>query len=162
MDRQILNTRVAIRGCRGVTLLELLVAVAILSILATGIMPLSVVTYKRTKEMQLRRNLRIIRTSLDEYKQLADEAKIPKSADSSGYPESLEILVEGVELKEPKPFKRKFLRRIPKDPFSEDGEWGMRSYADDADSDIWGGQDVYDVYSQSDKQALDGTDYRDW
>ncbi len=158
-----IGTRLADGGCRGVTLLELLVAVVILSVLATGIMPLSVVTYKRTKEMQLRRSLRIIRNALDEYKQLTDEGKISKSADSSGYPETLEVLVEGVELKKtPKPFKRKFLRRIPIDPFSEEGEWGMRSYADDADSDIWGGQDVYDVYSQSDREALDGTNYRDW
>jgi general secretion pathway protein G len=151
-----------VSDAKGVTLLELIVAVVILSILATVIMPLSVVSYKRTKEMQLRQHLRLIRNALDEYKQLTDEGLIAKSADSSGYPESLEVLVKGVDLKTPKPLKRKFLRRIPKDPFSEDGEWGLRSYADDSESTIWGGQDVYDIYSQSDKQSLDGTYYKDW
>ena len=151
-----------IRNLNGVTLIELIAAMAIISILATGILPLSVITYKRTKEIELKQNLRIIRKAIDEYKRLVDEEKIEKDALSSGYPKDLEVLVQGVNLKGSVPKKVKFLRRIPKDPMTEDGEWGLRSYTDDPDSDIWGGQDVYDVYSTSDKEALDGTYYRDW
>jgi general secretion pathway protein G len=81
---------------------------------------------------------------------------------ASGYPESLDLLVKGVSLQGPVPVKRKFLRRIPKDPMTEDGEWGLRAYSDEADSDIWGGQDVYDIYSKSDDTALDDSHYRDW
>lgn len=146
----------------GVTLIELIAAMAIISILATGILPLSVITYKRTKEIELRQNLRIIRKAIDEYKRLVDEEKIQKDALDSGYPKDLNVLVEGVNLKGPVPKKAKFLRRIPRDPMTEDGEWGLRSYTDEPDSEIWGGQDVYDVYSTSDREALDGTYYKDW
>ena len=146
----------------GVTLIELIAAMAIISILATGILPLSVITYKRTKEIELRQNLRIIRKAIDEYKRLVDEEKIQKDALDSGYPKDLNVLVEGVNLKGPVPQKAKFLRRIPRDPMTEDGEWGLRSYTDEPDSEIWGGQDVYDVYSTSDREALDGTYYKDW
>ncbi len=146
----------------GLTFIELMVTMVILSILAMGILPLSQVTQKRIKEIELKRNLRIIRKALDEYKKLADEGKIETESFSSGYPKTLEVLVEGVDLKGPVPFKKKFLRRIPRDPMTEDGQWGLRSYFDDPDSDTWGGQDVYDVYSKSDKQALDGTYYKDW
>lgn len=150
------------RNSSGVTLIELMVTMAIMAILATAIVPLSRVTYKRSKEIELRQNLRIIREAIDEYKRLVDEEKIPKETMSSGYPESLEILVEGVELQGPVPVKQKFLRRIPRDPMTDDGEWGLRSYSDEPDSNMWGGQDVYDVYSKSDETALDGTLYRDW
>lgn len=149
-------------GARGVTLIELIVAMAILAILMSGILPLSVMTYKRTQEIELRQNLRLIRNAIDAYKKATDDERIPKDAGGSGYPTSLEVLVEGVETTDPVPVKMKFLRRIPPDPMTEDGEWGLRSYADDYDSEIWGGQDVYDVYSQSDVPALDGSDYRDW
>ena len=146
----------------GFTLIEMMATLAIISILATGIVPLSQVVYKRTKELELRNNLRVIRTALDQYEKLVDQKIIPKSAAASGYPETLEILVTGVDLQSARGEKKKFLRRIPKDPVSEDGEWGLRSYADNPDSTIWGGQDVYDIYSLSDKQALDGTFYKDW
>lgn len=151
-----------LRGCAGVTLIELMVTMVVLSILATGILPLSQMAYKRSKEMELRQNLRIIRKALDDYKRLADEKKILVEAGASGYPKTLEVLVEGVDLKGEVSVKRKFLRRIPRDPMVEEGEWGLRSYADEPDAEIWGGQDVYDVYSKSEKQALDGTYYKDW
>lgn len=151
-----------IRSCAGLTLIELIVTMAILSILAVGVLPLSQTTYKRSKEIELRQNLRIIRNAIDEYKKMVDEGKIPKEAFSSGYPKNLDVLVKGVELGEAVETKKKFLRRLPKDPMTEDGEWGLRSYSDEPDSDTWGGEDVYDVYSKSDKQALDGTYYRDW
>ncbi|MCP4671078.1 MAG: type II secretion system protein [Desulfobacula sp.] len=147
---------------RGFTLIEMMATIAIISILATGIIPLSQVVYKRTKEMELRNNLRLIRTALDEYKKLVDQGTIPKSAAGSGYPETLEILVTGVDLQTQTGEKKKFLRRMPKDPITEEGEWGLRSYADDHDSTIWGGQDVYDIYCLSDKQAIDGTYYSSW
>jgi general secretion pathway protein G len=146
----------------GFTLIEMMAALVIISILASGILPLSQVVAQRTREMQLRSHLRQIRTALDEYKKLADESIIPVPAGGHGYPESLEILVSGVDLKTATGEKRKFLRRIPKDPMTEDGEWGLRSYADDPDSTVWGGQDVYDIYSLSERQALDGSDYKDW
>ncbi len=146
----------------GFTLIEMLATIAIISILAAGIVPLSQVVYKRTKEMELRNSLRVIRTALDEHKKLVDEKIIPLSAGDSGYPETLEILVEGVSLQTATGEKKKFLRRIPKDPMVEDGEWGLRSYADEPDSKIWDGQDVFDIYSLSEKQALDGTYYKDW
>ncbi len=146
----------------GFTLIEMIATVAIISILASGVMPLSQVVYKRTNELELKNNLRIIRTALDEYKKLVDEGLITVSAESSGYPESLEILMTGVDLKTATGEKKKFLRRIPKDPMTDDGEWGLRAYGDDSDSYIWGGKDVYDVYSQSDKQAIDGSNYNEW
>jgi general secretion pathway protein G len=150
------------RSDAGVTLIELVVTLTILSVLAMGIMPLSVISTKRAKEFELKRNLRTIRTALDAYKERVDDGEIPKEAFSSGYPKTLEILVEGVEIQGPVPYKVKFLRRLPQDPMTEDGEWGLRSYADASDSNSWGGQDVYDVYSKSGKKALDGTHYKDW
>jgi general secretion pathway protein G len=146
----------------GVTLIELIVAMAILSILAMGILPLSAVSYKRTREIEARRSLRLIRSAIDRYKEAVDEKKIDKNALDSGYPKTLEVLVEGVDLKGPTPTRMKFLRRIPRNPFDENGEWGLRSYADPHDSDVWGEQDVYDVYIDSDEEALDGSVYREW
>ncbi len=146
----------------GVTLIELIIAMAILSILMSGILPLSYMTYKRSREIELRQSLRTIRKALDEYKKQADAGRIAKANEDSGYPPTLDILVEGVQSTDAAPVTFKFLRRIPRDPMTDDDEWGLRSYADEAGSDIWGGQDVYDVYSTSDEQALDGTYYRDW
>lgn len=152
--------RLPVNRC-GVTLIELIATMTIISILAAGILPLAQMGYKRSKEIELRQALRTIRTALDEYKKDADEKKIVIESDSTGYPKKLEDLVNGVQLVEAGK-KKKFLRRIPSDPMTEDGKWGLRSYADDADSEIWGGQDVYDVYSKSDKTALDGTIYNEW
>jgi len=146
---------------RGATLIELIVVMVIISILAAGIMPLSKLAYKRSREIELRQALRTVRTALDDYKADADGKKIVIAADSTGYPETLEDLVKGVQMLDTGK-KKKFLRRIPHDPMTEDGEWGLRSYADDSDSEVWGGQDVYDVYSKSDKTALDGTFYKEW
>ena len=146
----------------GVTLIELMVTMVILAILGTCVLPLSQVTRKRSREIELKQNLRTMREAIDEYKRFVDEGKLPKQAMESGYPPTLEILVKGVELPGPKKEKKKFLRRLPRDPMREDGEWGLRSYTDDSDSNIWGGQDVYDVYSKSDEAALDGTPYGQW
>jgi len=151
-----------IRNKAGLTLIELVVTMAIISVLAVGIIPLSQVAYKRTQEIELKRNLRMIRKALDDYKQISDQYKLAKQASDSGYPKALEVLVEGVDLGGEVQFKKKFLRRIPRDPMTEDGQWGLRSYFDEPDSTMWGGQDVYDVFTKSDQTALDGTLYREW
>lgn len=151
----------------GLTLIELVIAIAILGILASTVIPLAEVTVTRTKELELRRSLRLIRSALDEYYKDYHEAvkqkKIFATVDASGYPEELDDLVKGQDLGGLYPFKKKYLRRIPPDPFDKyDNGWGLRSYEDEPDSTVWGGKDVYDIYSQSDQIALDGTYYRDW
>ena len=151
----------------GLTLLELLLAVVILAILASAVLPMAEVTARRSKELDLRRNLRQIRTAIDAYKADFDRAvkekKIIVSIDDTGYPPDLETLVEGTDWGGLYPYKRKYLRRIPRDPFDEyDEGWGLRSYQDEPDSYFYGGDDVYDVYSQSTRLALDGTPYNSW
>ena len=101
-------------------------------------------------------------TAIDDYKRLSDQGQIPITLGGEGYPEELEILVEGVELVGGQQIKRRFLRRIPRDPMTGEQEWGKRSYQDDADSTSWGGENVYDVFSLSDGTAIDGTKYVDW
>lgn len=165
---------------RGLTLIELICTVVILSILGMVVLPLAKMTAKRSREVQLRQNLREIRTALDKYKDAYDEAvkqgKKTVNLDESGYPKTLELLVEGeADPSDPKgEKKKKFLRRIPPDPFhratgkdgavSKDAKdmWGLRSSKDKPDSDQWGGEDVFDVFSLSEETAIDGTKYKDW
>ena len=157
-------------GIRGVSLIELVVTVTILAILASLVLPSARMTAKRTKEIELRRNLRTIRLAIDEFKKTHDKAvedkKIIQSMNKSGYPETLTQLVEGYDFGGAVSVKRKFLRRIPSDPFypetDEEKRWGLRSYVDKPDSKTWGGEDVYDVYSQSEEIALDGSKYNEW
>lgn len=154
-------------GQRGLTLIELVIAVAILSILAAAVLPMAEVTVTRTKEIELRRSLRTIRTAIDDYKKdydrAAAEKKIITSVNDTGYPESLEVLLEGNDWGGMLTYKKKYLRRIPADPFDRYGDgWGLRSLEDDPDSTVWGGENVYDVYSQSDAIGLDGTAYNTW
>ena len=151
----------------GLTLIELVIAMAIMAILAATVIPLSEVTVTRTKELELHRILRDIRSAIDAYKADYDKAVVEKkifvTVGESGYPEELEQLLEGNDWGGLYPFKKKYLRRIPTDPFDrDDNGWGLRAYKDDADSTVWGGEDIYDVYSQSDAIALDGTYYREW
>lgn len=154
---------------KGFTLIEMLVTLTLLAILATAIFPLAKTVVKREREIELQRNMRIIREAIDVYKKLADEQKIEFDEDTEGYPPDLETLVEGVEVieegkegEEPETQIVKFLRRIPKDPMTNSFEWGLRSYQDDLDSDVWGGENVYDIYTKSLATALDGTKYREW
>lgn len=152
---------------KGFTLVEMLVTMTIISILAGAAIPLARISVKRQKEIELRRNLRLIRQAIDEYKRLADEEKIEIERNSEGYPPDLETLIEGVEVTEEKEGEEiirmvKFLRRIPRDPMTESYDWGLRSYQDDYDSASWGGENVYDVYTRSLSTALDGTRYQDW
>jgi general secretion pathway protein G len=144
---------------RGFTLLELVVAATILSILTLMAVPLARVTIKREKEKQLRRALWEMRDAIDRYKDAADRGGFQIKADSNGYPPTLDDLAKGVEVQEK---KVRFLRRIPVDPMTGTTDWGMRSMQDDADSDSWGGQAVFDVYSKSQGEGLDGTKYKDW
>lgn len=149
------------------TLIELIIALVILGILAAAALPMAEVAATRNKELELRRSLREMRSAIDAWKADFDKAvadkKIIPSINESGYPESLEKLVEGNDWGGLYPYKRKYLRRIPVDPFDEFEEgWGMRSYKDDPDSTVYGGEDLYDVYSQSTRRALDGTYYNTW
>ena len=145
---------------RGFTLLELIVAAAILSILTMMALPLARVTIQREKERQLRRDLWEMRDAVDRYKDAADRQLFQTKLDSQGYPPDLETLVKGVEIQGGK--KVRFLRSIPIDPMTNTTEWGLRSMQDDPDSDSWGGQSVFDVYTKSDGVGLDGTKYKDW
>ncbi len=151
---------------RGFSFVELLAVTSIILILASAIMPLVKVSIRRQKEVELRRSLREMRLAIDRFKDAADLQQIAMQdveAGNEGYPESLEILVEGVTMSGDASGKKlKFLRRIPLDPLTGSAEWGMRSYQDKPDSTSWGGQNVYDVYTKSDGVALDGTKYKDW
>ena len=152
----------------GFTLIELVVTVAIVAILALGILPLAEVTMQRTKETELRSALRQVREAIDAYKQASDEGRVARRANETGYPRSLQLLVEGVEdAKDPKKSKIYFLRRIPRDPMAGDSDvaaeetWGRRSYASPPD-DPKPGDDVFDVYSLSAGTGLNGVRYREW
>jgi general secretion pathway protein G len=145
---------------RGFTLLELIVAATILSILTLMALPLARLTIQREKEKQLRRALWEIRDAIDNYKTAGERGAFQIKADSYGYPPDLETLVKGVDAQAGK--KMRFLRSIPVDPMTRSKEWGLRSMQDDPDSDSWGGQSVFDVYTKSEGTGLDGTKYKDW
>jgi general secretion pathway protein G len=154
------------RGSAGYTFVELLVVTTILLILASAAMPLTRVTIQRTKEAELRRTLREMRTAIDKFKDAVDTGLISNldvKAGSEGYPPDLETLVEGVTVaNDASGRKLKFLRRVPIDPLTGEAEWGLRAYQDRPDSTSWGGQNVFDVYSLAEGTGLDGTKYRDW
>ena len=158
----------AARAGKGFTLIELLVTLAILALLGTLVLPVAEVTVQRRDEQELRRALREIRHGLDAFKKAGDEGRVGKAADASGYPQRLELLVEGVpDLRSAKQAKIYFLRRLPRDPFNTDPElpdaatWGKRSYASEADEPKEG-DDVYDVYSTSERVGLNGIPYNKW
>jgi general secretion pathway protein G len=153
---------------KGFTLIELVVAVAIVAILATAALPLNELVVQRAKEQDLRRALRDIRTAIDAHKQASDEGRIVKKMGESGYPKKLEELAEGVEdQKSPKRDKIYFLRRIPRDPFATDSAlsdaatWSKRSYASPPD-DPREGEDVFDVYTTAAGKGINGRPYREW
>ena len=150
-------------GEGGVTILEIMVAVAILGIMAATVAPLARKTVQRQKEIELRQALREVRAAIDEYKRLADQKLITdEDVTAMGLPPDLETLVEGVQLANGELTKKKFLRRIPLDPMTNSTEWGLRSYQDDWDSRSWGRENVFDIYSLSEGTALDGSSYSDW
>ena len=161
-------------GQRGFSYIELLVTAAVLAVLATAVIPLARWDEKRRREARLRISLQTMRDAIDVYnKYMAEGFILPVELDQCAmranpqtcYPLSLEELVEGVEVGDPRSPNRKivkFLQRIPVDPFTGEAEWGLRSYQDDWDSNTWGGENVYDVYSLSPMRALDDTYYSDW
>jgi general secretion pathway protein G len=144
---------------RGFTLLELIIATSILVVLSTMAVPMARLTIQREKERQLRFDLWEMRDAVDRYKDAADRGGFQIKVDSQGYPPDLETLVKGVDVNGK---KVRFLRQIPVDPMTGTTEWGLRSMQDDPDSDSWGGQSVFDVYTKSGGTGLDGTKYKDW
>jgi len=153
----------------GFTLIEMIITLSLVAVLALSALPLGKMAVKRGHEIELQRALRLMREAIDAYKKLADEKKIEVEEDTEGYPLTLEDLVKGVEVQEKDAKGKagakktvKFLRRIPKDPMTDSYDWGLRSYQDEFDSDVWGEENVYDVYTKSQAVALDGTKYTDW
>jgi general secretion pathway protein G len=143
----------------GFTLIEMIVATAILLILTGLAIPLAKVEVKRERERELRYDLWMMRDAIDRYKDAAERGAFQIKVGSEGYPPTLEKLVEGEDVGGK---KLRFLRKIPIDPMTGKPEWGMRSMQDDPTSDSWGGQNVFDVFSKSQDKALDGTEYKDW
>ncbi len=154
-----------LRGAAGLTYIELLVVTAVLLVLAGAIVPIYRWDQKRRNERYLRGDLQLMREAIDLYHKYAEQGLIVQSdVEQMFYPRTLEELVDGVDVGDPEgqPKKIQVLRRIPENPFTGEAEWGLRSYQDDWDSESWGGENVYDVYSSFDAEALDGTRYKDW
>lgn len=154
------------KNARGYTFVELLVVASIIMILASAVMPLAKVTAVRQREVDLRRTLREMRTAIDKYKDAADLGQISPleiKAGSENYPPDLQTLVDGVSAaNDATGRKLKYLRKIPTDPMTHSTDWGLRSYQDRPDATKWGGENVFDVYTNFNGTALDGTKYRDW
>ena len=176
------------RRTAGLTLIELTVTIGILLVLSTAAIPVARMTIQRTREAELRRDLREMRDAIDRYKDAADKNLIRTEVGSQGYPPDLDTLVSGVDITvggnvggisaaalaaasqtgsiataaSDLPTKVRFLRRVPVDPMTGKPDWGLRSIQDDADSHSWGGHNVFDVYSQSQSTGIDGTKYEDW
>lgn len=152
------------RARRGFTLIEVLTVTLMVAVLAAIAVPLVENTIRREREIELRRSLRTVREALDQYHDFVIENKIQLPDKRHNFPEKLEELVKGIEYKNPegKTMVMKFLRRIPFDPITRSHDWGLRSFQDKFNSSSWGGENVWDIYCDSDKKALDGSYYRDW
>ena len=166
---------------RGVTLIELLVTLAIIFILASVALPIAKVSAKRTKELELRQTLRVVRTAIDNFRRdwardgstligplcVKNQLACKENTGVTGYPKSLETLLK-IELTgseaniEETEGIRRYLRRVPIDPMTKSDEWGLRCYQDDPDENRWCGEDLFDLHTTSGGTALDGTKYRDW
>ena len=153
------------RGRLGFSLIELIVSFTILILLTTMALPLARFKVRREKEKELRRSLLELRNAIDKYKDACDYQQLAPASqkpDADCYPESLDTLVEGVKASGSVDKKIKFLRRIPKDPFTGKREWGIRSTRDDPQSTSWGGQNVFDIYTKTFEKAGDGASYAEW
>jgi len=154
------SRRLLDRRQTGVTLLEMIVVITILLILMGAAVPVLKVSVRRQREVELRRDLWEMRAAIDRYKDAADKNAFQQKLGSEGYPPDMDTLVNGVEIAGGK--KLRFLRRIPVDPMTGNTDWGLRSMQDDPQSDSWGGQNVFDVYTKSTGIGLNGTKYKDW
>ena len=162
--------RASLSSSRGLTLVELLVTLVILSILAAAALPYAEVTLRREKELELRRALREVRAAIDAFYDDQKQGKISKlssQASDDGYPKSLQVLVDGADTGDAKGSKRRYLRRIPRDPFADGArapaeQWVLRGYQDSTESITWGGRDVYDGRSASQGTAIAGSKYKEW
>ena len=154
------------RSSPGFTFIELMIATAVLMVLASAAIPLARVSIRRQKEAELRRDLREIRLAIDKFKDYADAGAIASQQLQLGcenYPANLQVLVDGVpRANDTSGRVLKLLRRIPVDPLTNSPDWGMRAYTDAADSSVWSGQCVYDVFTKAPGTGLDGTKYREW
>jgi len=146
----------------GMTLLELIISCSILLVLSSMALPIFRYAVIREKESELRYDLRTMKDAIDRYKELADQHKFRTEVGSDNYPPDLETLVKGVQLGAGNDKKLRFLRKVPVDPMTGRADWGLRSTGDDFDSTVWGGKNVFDVYSRAPGTALDGTKYSDW
>src|SRR5256885_1195889 len=159
-SRRMWDKRMFVVRQRGVTLLEMIVVITILLILMGAAVPIMKVSVKRQREVELRRALWEMRSAIDRYKDAADRNAFQQKLGSEGYPPDMDTLVNGVEIAGGK--KLRFLRRIPVDPMTGNTDWGLRSMQDDPQSDSWGGQNVFDVYTKSTGTAMNGTKYKEW
>src|SRR5713101_6453952 len=157
--KSVVLRRISASRRRGLTLIELIVATAILVILTGLAVPMARVAIKREKERELRHDLWQLRDAIDRYKDAADRQAFQSKEGTEGYPPDLETLVTGVDVGGK---KVRFLRKIPTDPMTNNTDWGLRSMQDDPTSDSWGGQNVFDVFTKARGTALDGTEYKDW
>ena len=148
---------------RGLTLVELVVTFTIMLILSVMAIPVASVKIRAQREMDLKYALREMYTSIDKYKDACDQGVFGATKQGTFcYPESLEILVEGVKTQSADGKKMKFLRSVPRDPFTAGTDWGLRSMQDDSKAQSWGGQNVFNVYSKTLDRDKDGRPYSEW
>jgi general secretion pathway protein G len=143
----------------GLTLVELIVVVSIVLILATAAYPVARFQVRRARERELRADLQTMRSAIDRYKDAANKGAIEIKEDTYGYPPDLQTLVDGVDVEDN---HVKFLRAIPVDPMTGNTDWKLRAMQDEPDSSAWGGQNVFDVHSSSEKVGSDGRKYSEW
>lgn len=146
----------------GYTLAELVMVCSIMSILALAAMPIAKFTSKRVKEAELAFHLRTMRNAIDEYKRYSDAGLLTQELGAEGYPKEFEDLIEPHDIVGQIDRQVRFLRSIPVDPMTGEAEWGMRSQQDEPDSNFWGGENLFDVYSLSEGVGLNGVPYSEW